>query len=72
MERVQDAVPRRGADVKTVGADLQQVDFKQVQGAGETRICAAARIPPIIVGVSEGLDSATYSNYGQARGRSLI
>jgi hypothetical protein len=56
-----------GADVKTVGADLQQVDFKQVQGAGETRICAAARIPPIIVGVSEGLDSATYSNYGQAR-----
>ena len=56
-----------GADVKTVGADLKQVDFKQVQGAGETRICAAARVPPIIVGVSEGLESATYSNYGQAR-----
>lgn len=57
----------RGADVKIVGADLKQVDFKQVQGAGETRICAAARVPPIIVGVSEGLESATYSNYGQAR-----
>jgi phage portal protein BeeE len=57
----------RGADVKVVGADLKQVDFKQVQGAGETRICAAARVPPIIVGVSEGLESATYSNYGQAR-----
>jgi len=56
-----------GADVKVVGADLKQVDFKQVQGAGETRICAAARVPPIIVGVSEGLESATYSNYGQAR-----
>jgi HK97 family phage portal protein len=56
-----------GADVKTVGADLQQVDFKKVQGAGETRICAAARVPAIIVGVSEGLESATYSNYGQAR-----
>jgi HK97 family phage portal protein len=56
-----------GADVKTVGANLQEADFKQVQGAGETRICAAARVPPIIVGVSEGLDSATYSNYGQAR-----
>lgn len=56
-----------GADVKTVGADLKQVDFKQVQGAGETRICAAARVPAIIVGVSEGLESATYSNYGQAR-----
>lgn len=57
----------RGADVKVVGADLKQVDFKQVQGAGETRICAAARVPPIIAGVSEGLESATYSNYGQAR-----
>lgn len=57
----------RGADVKVVGADLKSVDFKQVQGGGETRICAAARIPPIIVGVSEGLESATYSNYGQAR-----
>jgi phage portal protein BeeE len=56
-----------GADVKVVGTDLKQLDFKSIQGAGETRICAAARVPPIIVGVSEGLESATYSNYGQAR-----
>ena len=56
-----------GADAKVVGADLKQLDFKVTQGHGETRICAAARIPPIIVGVSEGLESATYSNYGQAR-----
>jgi hypothetical protein len=53
--------------VKTVGADMQQVDFASVQGHGETRVCAAARVPPIIVGLSEGLESATYSNYGQAR-----
>jgi phage portal protein BeeE len=56
-----------GADVKTVGADMKAIDFSNVQGHGETRICAAARVPPIIVGLSEGLDSATYSNYGQAR-----
>jgi hypothetical protein len=56
-----------GADVKVVGADLKQLDFKATQGAGETRICAAARIPPIVAGFSEGLDAATYSNYGQAR-----
>lgn len=49
-----------GADVKTVGTDLRQLDFKAVQGAGETRICAAARVPPIIAGFSEGLASATY------------
>lgn len=58
-----------GADASVVGANLEQVDFKNVQGAGETRIAAAAGIPPIIVGLSEGLQSATYSNYGQARRR---
>jgi phage portal protein BeeE len=56
-----------GADVKVIGTNLEQSDFRDVQGAGETRICAAARVPPIIVGLSEGLESATYSNYGQAR-----
>jgi hypothetical protein len=56
-----------GADAKVVGADLKQLDFKITQGAGETRIAAAARVPPIIVGLSEGLEAATYSNYGQAR-----
>lgn len=56
-----------GADATVVGANLQQLDFKVVQGAGETRIAAAAGVPPIIVGLSEGLQAATYSNYGQAR-----
>ena len=58
-----------GADVQVVGNSMQQVDFKVTQGAGETRIAAAAGVPPIIVGLSEGLASATYSNYGQARRR---
>lgn len=56
-----------GADITAIGADLRQLDFKQVQGAGETRIAAAAGVPPIIVGLSEGLQAATYSNYAQAR-----
>lgn len=59
----------QGADATVVGSDLKQLDFKQVQGAGETRIAAAAGVPPIIVGLSEGLEAATYSNYGQARRR---
>lgn len=58
-----------GAVPKVIGADFQQMDFKTVQGAGETRIAAAAGVPPIIVGLSEGLQAATYSNYGQARRR---
>lgn len=58
-----------GADAKVVGSNLEQVDFKNVQGAGETRIAAAAGVPPVIVGLSEGLQAATYSNYSQARRR---
>jgi phage portal protein BeeE len=58
-----------GADVSVVGKDFQQLDFSKTQGAGETRIAAAGGVPPIIVGLSEGLQAATYSNYGQARRR---
>jgi HK97 family phage portal protein len=58
-----------GADATVVGTDLKQLEFKQTQGAGETRIAAAAGVPPVIVGLSEGLQAATYSNYGQARRR---
>jgi len=58
-----------GAKPHLVGADLKQLDFKATQGAGETRIAAAAGVPPVIVGLSEGLLAATYSNYGQARRR---
>jgi HK97 family phage portal protein len=58
-----------GADLTVIGKDLRQVDFKQVQGAGETRIAAAAGVPPIIVGLSEGLAAATYSNYALAMKR---
>lgn len=56
-----------GADVRVIGADMRQIDFRSTQGAGETRIAAAGGVPPIVVGLSEGLASATYSNYGQAR-----
>lgn len=56
-----------GADVKVIGADMKQIDFKVTQGAGETRIAAAGGVPPVVVGLSEGLGAATYSNYGQAR-----
>jgi hypothetical protein len=58
-----------GADATVVGTDLKQLDFSATQGAGETRIASAAGVPPIIAGFSEGLKSATYSNYGQARRR---
>lgn len=56
-----------GMDPRVVGTNFQQLEFRATQGAGETRIASAGGVPPIIVGMSEGLSSATYSNYGQAR-----
>jgi phage portal protein BeeE len=58
-----------GADAKAVGVDMQQSDFRAVQGAGETRIAAAARVPPVIVGISEGLQGSSLNsgNYQAAR-----
>jgi HK97 family phage portal protein len=60
---------RGAADVRPIGLNFEQMDFKIVQGAGETRIAAAAGVPPVVVGLSEGLQAATYSNYDQARRR---
>ena len=59
----------QGSDATVVGNSLDQLDYKAVQGAGETRIAAAGGVPPIVVGLSEGLASATYSNYQTAMRR---
>lgn len=58
-----------GADVTVIGADLKQLDFKVTQGAGETRIASAARIHPVLVGLSEGMQGSALNagNYNSAR-----
>lgn len=58
-----------GADVTLVGADLKQLDFKVVQGAGETRIAMDSGIHPVILGMSEGLagSSLNAGNFNSAR-----
>jgi hypothetical protein len=60
-----------GADVTVAGKDLHQLDFKVTQGAGESRLAAAAGVPPSIVGFSEGLagSSLNAGNYTAARRR---
>lgn len=60
-----------GADVTVAGADLKQIDFKATQGAGESRLAAAAGVPPTIVGFSEGLagSSLNAGNYAASRRR---
>lgn len=58
-----------GAEATVVGKDLQQLDFKATQGAGETRIVAAMGLHPTIVPVSEGLQGSSLNagNFGAAR-----
>lgn len=60
-----------GADATVVGKDLHQLDFKATQGAGETRLAAAAGVPSVIVGFSEGLagSSLNAGNYSSSRRR---
>lgn len=58
-----------GADVTVIGANMQQLDFKVTQGAGETRLAQAAGVPAVVAGISEGLagSSLNAGNFGQAR-----
>lgn len=60
-----------GADVTPLTMDLRQLDFKNTQGAGESRLAAAAGVPSTIVGFSEGLQGSSLNagNYGSARRR---
>lgn len=60
-----------GATPTAIGSDMVQMDFKAVQGAGETRIAAAAGVPPVVVGFSEGLQGSSLNagNYSAARRR---
>lgn len=60
-----------GADITTVGADLKQLDFKATQGAGETRIAAAAGVGAVIAQLSEGLQGSSLNagNFNAAKRR---
>lgn len=60
-----------GADVKVIGSTFEQLALKATQGAGETRIAAAAGVPPVLAGLSEGLQGSSLNegNYAQARRR---
>jgi hypothetical protein len=60
---------RAAAKPAIVGANLKQSDFSVTQAAGETRIASAARVPPVIAGLKDGLQGSSLNqgNYGAAR-----
>lgn len=56
-----------GADVRPMTFDFQQLDMRALQGAAETRIASAARVPPVIAIMSEGLGATSYATYAAAK-----
>jgi HK97 family phage portal protein len=58
-----------GADPTVLSQNFEQMQFAATQAAGENRIAVAAGVPAIVAGLKEGLEAATYSNYGLAMRR---
>ena len=60
-----------GADVKVVGSNFQELNINGVQQAGETRIAAAAGVPPTLLSLSESLGGSALNagNYQATRRR---
>jgi phage portal protein BeeE len=58
-----------GADATVVGSNFQQMDLKNIQGGGETRIALLSRVPAPLLGIAEGLAGASLNagNFGMAR-----
>jgi hypothetical protein len=58
-----------GADATVVGSNFQQMDLKNIIGAGETRISFLSRVPASVLGISEGLSGSSLNagNFGMAR-----
>jgi hypothetical protein len=60
---------RGAADVKVIGQNFRDLDQKALQGAGETRLAAAAGVPVVIAQFSEAMggSSLNQGNFGAAR-----
>ena len=64
---VKPAVMGSGVDYKSTSQTFKDFQFDQVDARNEARICTVFDIPPILLGTKVGLQSATYSNYEEAR-----
>jgi len=60
-------VLQKGMSVKSLGMSLRDLEFPDLRGVTESRICMAFKVPPILVGAKVGLDRSTFANYKEAR-----
>lgn len=56
-----------GMTAETLGFNLEQLAFEALRSVPEARIAASFRVPPIIAGLTVGLERSTFANYSEAR-----
>ena len=67
LGRFQVGVLDADADFQRIGLTQEEMAFPELRAQTEARICAAFRVPPVLVGVKVGLDRSTFSNMAEAR-----
>ena len=65
--RFQVGVLDADAEFQRIGLTQEEMAFPELRAQTEARICAAFRVPPVLVGVKVGLDRSTFSNMAEAR-----
>lgn len=65
--RFQIGVLDADAEFQRIGLTQEEMAFPELRAQTEARICAAFRVPPVLVGVKVGLDRSTFSNMAEAR-----
>lgn len=56
-----------GGKIERLGMNFEELNSEPLRKLPEARIAGVLKVPPIIAGLSVGLEAATYSNYIQAR-----
>lgn len=58
-----------GADIQPLSMSLKDLDFQSVLAGGETRIASAARVPAVVLGLSEALGGSALNagNYTSSK-----
>lgn len=61
------AFMEKGMKIHEIGMNMQELQFPEMHGMTETRICMTFGIEPILVGAKEGLEHNAYKDYREAR-----
>lgn len=61
------AVLDADATYQRIGLSFDEMQFENLDGRNESRICMVLQVPPIIIGATIGLARSTFSNYQEAR-----